>query len=133
MHSYWLQDFYLLQHQTHFTIYRFSLLFNMQVHFWNKDVLVFIDEWGLWVLLTHFVIPTPAGQFLFEWQYMGTWKNCWILTRLCLFVLKVYYHGCILFFCLFLTLIMKVLSSWPLLNSATAEYKTIWKRLKLIS
>lgn len=66
----------------------------MHVHFWNKGVLTFTDVWGPG--LTHFIIPGPPGQFLFEWQYVGTWSNRWILMRLCLFVQKDCFCGCVL-------------------------------------
>lgn len=122
MHSYRLWDLPLSQCQTQFTIYSFSCLFNTHVRFWNKGVLIFTDYLSPWVILIHFIIPVPPGQFLFEWQYMGTWSNCWILMRLYLFVLKFCFCGCVLFLVfVLLSLMMKVLNSWPLLHS-TAEW-----------
>lgn len=54
---------------------------------------------------------------------MGTWSNHWILMRLRLLVLKVFFSGYVLVL-LFFSLIMKVLNSWQPLHNITAEYNS---------
>lgn len=131
MHNYRLWDLPLSQRQTQFTIYSFSCLFNTHMHFWNKGVLIFTDDLSPWVILTHFIIPVPPGQFLFEWQYMGTWSNCWILMRLYLFVLKFCFRGCVLFLVFVLFCFHWWWRSWTLDHCYTLHsWVTIWQYRK---